>query len=72
MAGTSPPPESTPTDYASYVVRVWRHHSGGLPVRVDIEHVQSGHRLTADPDAVADLVARLAALFPTGPDPPQG
>ena len=64
-------PDSTSTLYASYVVRVWRPRAGELPTRVDIEHVQTGHRLAADADAYADLVARLAAPFPTGPDPPR-
>ena len=70
MPHDAPTTDAGAAHYASYVVRVWRHRPGGLPVRVDIEHVQSGHHLAADPDVVADLVARLAAPFPTGAGPP--
>lgn len=70
MDRTGQAPDPGPAVYASYVVRVWRRRAGALPTRVDLEHVQSGRRVAADADAFADLVARLAAPFPTGPDPP--
>ncbi len=70
MGGTTRSSEPTAGVYASYVLRVWRHRADGLPVRVDIEHVQSGQRITADADDLADFVARIAAPFPVGRHPP--
>ena len=71
MPRDAPTPDAGGAVYASYVVRVWRSRPGDLPTRVDVEHVQSGLRLAADPGALADLVARLASAFSADGPPNQ-
>lgn len=71
MKRTGSPAEVVGAVYDSYLLRVWRPRPGGLPARVDVEHVQSGRRLAVDADAFADIVVRLTAGFHGGPDPPR-